>query len=283
MRLSAYNKGILATLFAAILWSTAGLFIKLLPQNAFTILFYRSFCAAILFGLIFRKQIFRLNRQAIFISFIYAALLVTFVTSTKLTTAANAIFLQYMGVGLVLLFEPIILKTRLKRIDVWTTGFCFLGMILFFFEDFDSRGGWGMLIACISAFLLAALFIGQKSNPVRYHMGTIFWGNIWVALIGLPSYLASVPPTNEELAMLTFLGFIQIGLGYMLFTYGQRYIPATESSLIAMMEPILNPVWVLLGYGEYPSTWALIGGAIIIGSLLMRIIVMHRLRLKKSP
>ncbi len=76
--------------------------------------------------------------------------------------------------------------------------------------------------------------------------------------------------------MLTFLGFIQLGLGYALFTYGLKRVPAFESSLLAMLEPILNPVWVLIGYGEQPSTNALLGGAVIVGMLIVRIIVVER-------
>ncbi len=277
MCLDDYSKGMAATLLGALLWSTGGLFIKLLPQDAWTILFYRSFFAALLFGLVFRQQILHTNRQMWINSLLYAALLVTFVTSTKLTTAANAIFLQYTGTAYVLLLEPLLFKTRLRRIDLWTMLLCFAGMALFFFEKFDASGGLGIAIAMLSGLLLAALFLGQKRNPPEYRMSAIFWGNIWVAIIGFSAFWGAALPSTTEWAMLLFLGFIQIGTGYLLFTYGQRFIPATESALLAMVEPILNPVWVLIGYGEQPAAWAIVGGFIIIGALVGRIILLRRL------
>jgi len=81
--------------------------------------------------------------------------------------------------------------------------------------------------------------------------------------------------------MLLFLGFIQIGVGYLLFTYGLKRILAIESSLLAMLEPILNPVWVLIGYGEVPSKYAIIGGVIIIVALVVRAVIVERGRLKR--
>jgi drug/metabolite transporter (DMT)-like permease len=82
--------------------------------------------------------------------------------------------------------------------------------------------------------------------------------------------------------MLAFLGFVQIGLGYLLFTYGQRRIPALEGALLSMLEPILNPIWVLLWYGEKPSSWAVAGGAIILISLGVRMIYLKNLKVPIS-
>lgn len=280
--MDARTKGIVATVFAALLWSTGGLFIKLLPQDAWTILFYRSCYAAILFALVYRREIGQMNRRMWINSFIYAALLMTFVVSTKLTTAANAIFLQYTGTAYILLLEPWLLKTERRLVDTLTMVVCFLGMGLFFMEDFDPSGGLGMVLACISGFLLAALFLGQRLNASRYHVSAIFWGNIWVALAGFPSWWQSAPATSDQHLMLAFLGFIQIGLGYLLFTYGLQRILAVESALISMLEPVLNPVWVLIGYGERPATLAFVGGCIILLALSVRMMVLEWQRRKNN-
>lgn len=269
-------RGIAATILAAVLWSTAGLFIKLLPQDAFTILFYRSTYAMLLFGILFGKQVLQFNRQMWINTIFYALLLLTFVVATKLTTAANAIFLQYTGTAYILLLEPILFKTKLNRINFWTTILCFLGMGLFFFGDLNWTGGLGIGLAALSGLLLAALFLGQRINPSKYHVSAIFWGNIWVMLIGLPFFLQSPPPSLTEHGMLAFLGIMQLGMGYVLFTYGLQRITALEASLLAMLEPILNPVWVLIGHGEQPSPLAIIGGAIIIMALVFRLILLDR-------
>ena len=269
-------QGIAATILAAVLWSTAGLFIKLLPQDAFTILFYRSTYAMLLFGLLFRKQVFQFNRQMWINTIFYALLLVTFVVATKLTTAANAIFLQYTGTAYILLLEPVFFKTQLNRVNLWATILCFLGMGLFFFGDLNWTGGLGIGLAALSGLLLAALFLGQRLNPPQYHVAAIFWGNIWVMLIGLPFFLQSAPATLPQHGMLAFLGILQLGMGYVLFTYGLQRITALEASLLAMLEPILNPVWVLIGHGERPSNLAILGGLIIIAALIVRLILLDR-------
>jgi drug/metabolite transporter, DME family len=263
---------IVMTVLAAVLWSSGGLFIKLLPQNAFTILFYRSFYAAILFIAIFGKSIFKFNKLSLISSMFYAPLLITFVTSTKLTTAANAIFLQYTAPAFVLLLEPYFVRTKLKKINIFTVVVCFIGMSLFFVEQFSSPDNWlGIWLALSGGFILTGLLITQKMNTPEYQPSAIFMGNILVCLITLPWFIEAPWPSMAENNYLMILGIGQLGLGFVLFLYGQKHLPAIESSLIAMLEPILNPVWVLIGYGEFPGYWAVTGGMIIVLALAYRI------------
>jgi drug/metabolite transporter (DMT)-like permease len=262
---------VFSTVSAAILWSTGGLFIKLLPQDAFTILFYRSFYAALIFIVIFGKPLFRFNKLSVLSSLFYAPLLIAFVTSTKLTTAANAIFLQYTAPAFVLILEPYFVRTKLKMINIFTVFVCFAGMALFFVEQLSSPDNWlGICIAASSGFILTGLLITQKMNKAEYQPGAVFLGNVLVCLITLPWFFSNALPTFDQNNYLMILGFGQLGLGFALFLYGQKHLPAIESSLIAMLEPILNPVWVFLGYGESPGFWAIVGGLIIICALIFR-------------
>jgi drug/metabolite transporter, DME family len=259
------------TVLAALLWSNGGLFIKLLPQDAFTILFYRSFYAAIIFLPFFGKKLFVFNKLSIISSLFYAPLLITFVTSTKLTTAANAIFLQYTAPAFVLLLEPYFVRTKLKKINILTVVLCFLGMGLFFVEQFTTPDNWlGIGLALLGGVILTGLLISQKMNTPEFQPGAIFLGNIIVCLVTLPWFVSNPFPTGSENMYLMILGFGQLGLGFIFFLYGQKHLPAIESSLIAMLEPILNPVWVFIGYGEFPGYWALAGGLIIIAALIFR-------------
>lgn len=280
-RLSSHQAGVLAVALAAIVWSTGGLFIKLLPFEPLTILFYRSVCAATLFAIIFRRKVFRLNGITLLVSLCYVGLMITFVISTKMTTAANAIFLQYTAPIYVLLLEPVLFKIPLERINIWTIAVCILGMVLFFMGDLqigDMTGNW---IALGSGVLLAAMMLLQRRNDPSRHESAIFWGNIIMMGIALPTFLHSAAPTPTQWSMLLFLGFIQIGLGYLLFTYGLKRVLAIEGSLLAMLEPILNPVWVFLGYHEVPSLFALIGAALIIVMLTIRTIAVERSRWRR--
>ncbi|MBK9105613.1 MAG: DMT family transporter [Saprospiraceae bacterium] len=273
-----YTKGIVATMLAALVWSTAGVLVKLLHQDAFTILFYRSLYAGLLFLAVFRKEAMHFDRRAFLISIFYAPLLICFVSSTKLTTAANAIFLQYIAPAIVLILEPKLLGTKMKRYNLVTVVVCLLGLSFFLFEQKSTGHHWlGDGLALMSGFFLAGLILSLRFSNRSEQMSGILLGNLWVVLVTLPAFLKSGPATPNEHLMLAFLGFVQIGLGYLLFTYGQRRIPALEGSLISMLEPILNPIWVLIWYGEKPALWSLIGGAVILTALMARTIYLRRL------
>ncbi|MEZ4909754.1 MAG: DMT family transporter [Saprospiraceae bacterium] len=273
MQFDQHSKAIVATILAAVFWSIGGLFIKILPQDSFTILFYRSFYAAIIFVVIFRGKLFKFNKKSWITAAFYAPLLISFVVATKLTTAANAIFLQYLAPAIILILEPYILRTKLTRLNILTVVISMLGMCLFFVDQFTKPDSWlGVGLAVLSGFILAGLFISQKMNHPDYHPGAILLGNILVCIITLPWFIKNPLPTVMENNYLMILGIFQIGLGYAFIVYGQKYLTAVESSLIAMLEPILNPIWVFIGYGEKPGFFALIGGAIILGALVYRIL-----------
>ena len=267
------SRAIGLTVLAAILWSTGGLFIKLLPQGALSILFYRSLFASILMVAVFGKGLFTFNRMSVISSLFYAPLLITFVFATKLTTAANAIFLQYTAPAFVLLLEPWLLKTKLIKVNIVTVIVCLAGMLLFFSEQFTTPDHWlGIWLALASGCILTGLLITQKMNTAAYQPGAILLGNFWVCLIALPTALGEPLPGLMDTSYLMILGFGQLGLGYVFFLYGQRHLPAIESALIAMLEPILNPVWVFLGHGEFPGWWALAGGSLIVMALVGRLV-----------
>ncbi len=270
--MSSHGKGVLMTVLAAIVWSTGGLLVKLITLDAFTILFYRSLYAGLFFLVVFRKEALKIDRRVILVSLCYAPLLICFVTATKLTTAANAIFLQYISPAIVLVLEPKILKQKIQPYNLLTVIVCTLGLSFFLLEQRGGNHWMGDGLALLSGFFSALLILSLRFSNKSQQMSGIFLGNVIVVLATIPWFLKSASPTMQEHLMLIFLGIIQIGLGYLLFTYGQRRITAIESSLIAMLEPILNPVWVMIGYHEFPSMWSWIGGAVILAALIIRII-----------
>lgn len=270
-----HARGVLMTVLAAIVWSTGGLLIKLITHDAFTILFYRSLYAGLFFLIVFRKEALQIDRRVLITAACYAPLLICFVSATKLTTAANAIFLQYISPAIVLILEPRLLKTRMLGYNLITVVVCIVGLSFFLIDQNGERHWTGDGLALLSGFFSACLILSLKAANQTQQMSGILWGNVLVVLITLPWFLRSEPSTVNEHLMLAFLGFIQIGLGYLLFTYGQRRIPAIDSSLISMLEPILNPVWVMIGYHEIPSMWSVIGGFIILAALATRMIYLR--------
>ena len=278
--LAEHRKGILAIVLAAVVWSSGGLFIKLLPFDALTILFYRSGCAALLFAAVYRQQIFRFNKLSLMASGFYCCLLIAFVSSTKLTTAANAIFLQYTAPIYVLLLEPLIFRSKIRKPDLWCIAACMLGMFLFFGDQFGVGSIKGNLLGLLSGITLAGFILSQRLNTPDHHFAAIFWGNILVLIVTYTAFAQAPTPNAQQWAMLLFLGFVQIGIGYMAFTYGLNRSTATESSLLAMLEPILNPIWVMIGYGETPSLLAGVGGGIILTALALRTLYLEKAKRK---
>ena len=271
--LSEHQKGILFVFTAALLWSSGGLFIKLISFSAMQLSFFRCSIAAIAFALIYKKRILLINKLSLINSIIYAVVLITFVIATKTTTAANAIFLQATAPIYILIFEPLINKTRYDRINIITVSVCVFGMLLFFIGKIDPGHLEGNLVALISGITFAGLFLGMKKNDQQYQQSSIFWGNILVALICVPFLTSLERISFSDMWMVTFLGVFQIAFAYAFFASGLKRIFAVEASIISMIEPVLNPVWVFIGYGEMPTLTAIIGGLIILGAIIIRSLI----------
>jgi len=280
-----HQKGIIAVLIAAILWSSGGILIKLITLHPMQISFFRGIFAALVFAIIFRKKAFIFNGMTFVNGIFYAGILILFVIATKLTTAANAIFLQYTAPIYVLVFEPLINKTEFKRINVITIFVCFAGMVLFFMGELSFTHIEGNIVALLSGIAFAAFLIGMRNNKHEYQISTIFYGNIIITFICLPMLGSFEALKMTDLLMIAFLGIFQIGIAYAIFTYGLKRVFAIEASLIGMIEPVLNPVWVLIWYGEVPSFPAIIGGIIIISAIALRTFIIETFtsrKMKKS-
>jgi DME family drug/metabolite transporter len=273
------QRAIVYTIIAAVLWSSAGLFIKWITLDAYSILFYRSLFAALTFLVLFRQEVFAVNKQMWISVCLYAPLLFSFVYSTKLTTAANAIFLQYTAPAIVLLLEPKLLGTKLTKLNIYTVIACMAGMVLFFVDQFSTPKSWlGIGLAAFGGLLLAGLIISQKANEVSLQRSAIFWGNLAVCVLMLPFIHDNPLPVGSNLTFLLVLGIGQLAGGYYFFIKGQEHLSAFESSIISMLEPILNPLWVIIGFGEIPSQWAAIGGGVIVSSLIIRLLIIEKQR-----
>ena len=266
------RRAVLAVAGAAILWSTGGLFIKLAPMPALAVACGRSLIAGA-FYLVFLRPDLRSARWATAAA--YAGCIVTFVSATKLTTAANAIFLQYTGPAYVLVLSPFLLDEPFRPIDAACVALSLLGMSLFFVGKMEAGQLAGNLVAIASGvfFALAIVLLRRDARGGRGDaLASTTLGNLLAAAIALPWALQAMPAmlTPRGGAVLLYLGIVQLGLAYLLFVRGVRRVPAAEASLISMLEPVLNPVWVLIGLGERPGPWAIAGGAIVVAAVLVR-------------
>ncbi len=266
------RRGLLYATTAALLWSSGGLFIKALTLGAFQISFYRSLVAALTI-----LAVMRLRRQpvqwdldplSVGCSVTYAAVLILFVTATKLTTAANAIFLQYTAPIFLLFLEPWAFKLPFPRKDLWAVLACTGGMALFFAGHLEAGGALGNLLGLGSGFCLAVfslLLKWKRGKNGENPFSVVVFGNLLVALVCLPMAFGSMRLGLGQGLALLYLGVIQLGFSWMLFTAGMKYLSATAAIITCMLEAVFNPVWVFLGIGERPSGYALLGGAIVLG------------------
>jgi drug/metabolite transporter (DMT)-like permease len=266
-------KGIFAVFLTALLWSSGGLFIKLITLSPMQISFFRCLIAALVFLVIFKSKVLKLNPLALLNSISYAIVLILFVYATKTTTAANAIFLQSTAPIYVLIFEPILTKSKYEKINIITISVCFIGMILFFVGELSPGDINGNLAALLAGLAFASFFLGMKKNEGKFSEASIFYGNILVTIFCIPFIMNLQSLNINDLAMVSFLGIFQIAIPYALFSYGIQRIKAVEASIISMFEPVLNPIWVFFGYGEIPKLNAITGGVIIISAITIKTIL----------
>jgi drug/metabolite transporter (DMT)-like permease len=258
-------------LAAALLWSTGGLFIKWTSLNAFELTFGRSLLAALTVAFFTRREGYRLNTMTVLTSLLYAALLLLFVIATKLTTAANAIFLQYTAPIYVLILEPLLYKEKFRRADLVVVLACIVGMSLFFVGKLRPQDVSGNLTALASG-LCFAFYILLLRHPHTQRVNrasSVIYGNLLLVIFTAPAGIAAFEHmTASDAGSVAYLGVFQIGVAYTLFTLGMaRGVRSLDAAIVGYIEPVLNPIWVFLFLGERPTGWAIIGGAIIIAAV----------------
>jgi drug/metabolite transporter, DME family len=256
-------------LAAATLWSTGGAAIKLCTLSAWEISLGRSLVAAVVLWLFMPGARSRPTRGTWAVAAAYAVTVVLFTVANKLTTSANAIFLQDTAPLYVLLLSPLLLGERPSRGELLSVPLFLVGLLLFFRDQLTPGQLSGNLIALASGVSFALAILGLR----RLRGGNapaVLLGNLLAGAASLPGAVGGTPATSRDLAILLFLGVFQLGLSYALFARGVRSTPATEASLLALVEPVLNPVWTFFFTGERPGPWALAGGSLVLLGTLWR-------------
>ena len=249
---------------------------------------WRSLFAGITMALLSGVGFASLRRASRFewtVAVSYAAMLFLFVLATKLTTAANAIFLQYTAPLHIMLFGRWLLAERPTRLDVGCLIVAFGGMALFFVGRLEADDAAGNLCALGSG-VGFALFLTllrrpecrTETRPRAMVLGNaLLAGTALVAVLARRDFAAFTPGPGDTAALL-FLGVIQIGLAYVLFSYGIARIRVLEAALIGMLEPVLNPIWVFIVLDERPGWWAVAGGTVIVVAVVARTVASERRR-----
>ena len=273
---------LLLVLVAALLWSTGGLFIKWTSLSGLALSCLRAFFALITVAVVTRRDGFGLNKLTAAAAVLYALLVILFVLATKQTTAANAIFLQYTAPVYLLILEPIVYKEKFRGRDLITVVVCVGGMALFFVGQLRPQDVSGNLMALTSGLFFALYFLLLRHPRAREvnRASSVIYGNLLCVLICAPWGLAALSQVGaHDLFGVMYLGIVQLGLSYVLFTAGMaRGVRSLDAGIICYIEPVLNPVWVFLVLHERPSRWALIGGAIIITAVIIHMLLDARFK-----
>jgi len=268
-------RAIIYLVLTAILWSTGGFFIKAVNASPLAIAGVRSLVSAILIFLTVRKPKFSWSAPQIGAAFAYAATLLLFVVATKLTTSANAILIQYSAPIYAAILGAWILKEKVRPLDVITIFVVLGGIFLFFIDSISFDGFMGNLLAALSGLTFGSFAVLMRMQKEGSPIESVLLGNIIVAVFGLP-FLSVQMPDAKGWAYLVIMGVLQLGLPYILYSKAIKHVTALEATLIPVLEPILNPVWVFFLVGEAPGKWAIAGGIIVIAAVTGRCLITIR-------
>jgi drug/metabolite transporter (DMT)-like permease len=263
--------GVLAAIGAALLFSTGGAAIKMAAFSGMQVASIRSGIAACALLLWIRGRIV-LGWPTLAVGAVYAGTLTLFVTSTKLTTAAHAIFLQSTAPLYIVILAPFVLGERFRPRDLLFMAAFGIGLAMCFLGTPPAAAtapdpATGNLLGVLCSVMWASTLIGLRwaeQKDSRIGISAIVVGNAMAFLIGAPFLLPLPAASAGEWATLIYLGVIQIGLAYIFLTRAVAQLPALDVSLLLLLEPVLNPLWTWLIRGEDPGGWTLVGGAIIV-------------------
>jgi drug/metabolite transporter (DMT)-like permease len=261
----------------AVLWSSAGVLIKLVDWNVGAIWSVRSAISAAALWALRRPSFGHISGAEWRAACALASTTGLFILANKLTTAANAILIQYSAPIWVALLSSWQLGERASRLDWLTIATVIGGVALFFFEQLTLDHVAGNLVAVaagiafavsVTSFRQVALTPGRTGtlDPLR----PMLLGNILGALLGAPFVLMSPPPGLTGWSALLALGLFQQAAAYLLYARSIRHATALEATLMAAIEPILSPIWVAIAFGERPGPWALAGGAVVLAAITAR-------------
>jgi drug/metabolite transporter (DMT)-like permease len=268
-----------AIALCAVFWSTSGLFIKLLDWHPVVIAGARSLVAALFMVAVrrmfrargkYRRDVFNMLSAGV----CYAGTMLFFVIANKLTASANVILLQYSAPVWACLLAWLLLKEKPFWEHWIALALVIGGMILFFREGLTAGSIFGDGLAVVSGVFFGANSVFMRAQKEGNPADSMLVAHILTALFAFPFFFIFPPRISpSSVGAVLFMGIVQIGCASLLFAYGIKRISAIQAMLTASIEPVLNPVWVLIVTREKPSISAIAGGAIILFAIIFSSII----------
>lgn len=277
MRDPAHTRSVGLLVGASLCWSLAGVLFKFVEWPGLAAASGRGLIAGtFLLAVCWRSVRFTWSPLQLGAAAAYAACTMLFAMANKLTTAANAILLQYTAPIWAALLGAWLLNERPTKGDWLTIAVVLGGLGLFLYDGLQLGQLTGVGLAIASGVGFACMPILLRKQPAGSTIEPIILGNFLGALVGLPALLAAPALPASGWGALALLGIVQLGFAYLLYARAVRHVTALEAVLIPILEPVLNPIWVMLYFSERPSGLALLGGAIVLGTVTIRAIVSIR-------
>lgn len=278
-------RGRLAILLAALLWSTSGVFANHpsfepwpAESRGLLLAFWRSLFAGLLILPLVRRP--RWNVKLVPMTLCFALMSASYLSAMTLTTAANAIWLQNTGPLWVLLISVLVLRQPLRRDDLILVTCCTLGVAIILHYELQGQQAGGVMLGLCSG-LLYALVVTLLSSLRAENSAWLTALNMLACAAALMPYVLwrGIWPSSEQLWILAAFGLFQLGIPYILFSYGLRTVSGPQAAGLALLEPIVMPIWVYLVWGQVTRGWTLAGAAFILAGLATQIFFARKRRL----
>ena len=290
MRVMKKLEGVPALVLCALLWSTGGILIKLVEWNPFAIAAARSIVAGVFISVITRRMPFFAVRKSFaakpstsidkaatvnmwLAAVCYALTMIMYVLGNKMTTAANTILLEYTSPIYIIMFGPAILGEKNKISDYISVVVVICGMVLFFSEGLETGNMAGNVIAALSGVAFGFCTIFMRNQTPDRSINSFVLAHLMTFVSCCPVAFIYGMPSGMSCAGLALLGIFQIGIPSVLYSVGLKNVRALTATFISMIEPLMNPVWVMLFTGETPSWQCIAGGSLILGCIGVRAIL----------
>lgn len=263
----SHRRGLAYVLISAVCFSLAGVLIKVIPWNPISINGARCIFAIIPMYLYLRAtgRRFHVNKQIIGGAVLDFAMLETFVIANKLTTAANAIVLQFTEPIWVILLAWIIFRSRPRRSAVVASFVVIAGIACFFYDSLNAGGMLGNVLAIVSGIAYAGVFLLKESPKCDFECAAIL-GFAACFVVGIPFYPQETIFTPEILVTIVALGVVQLGFAYFFLSKGLDVVSPVTASLTSTIEPLLNPILVAIVVGETIGPISIFGAVLVIGA-----------------
>jgi len=271
-----HRNAIVLLIVTGLLWSIAGVLIKSIPWPPMTIAGLRSGIAGITILLYIKRPLFTWSRYQVGAAIAYAATVTLFVIANKLTTAGNAILLQYTAPIYVGIMSYYFLGEKSSKVDWLTIVIMLTGLVLFFLDELSPEGFLGNMCAVVAGVLFAIFTILLRKQKNASPSESILLGNLLTFLIGLPTIVSSMTFEAQPWIMIAVLGILQLGVPYILFSIAIKHVTAMDAIIYPTVEPIINPILVFLVIGEALGPWAVWGGVLVIGSVMIRAYIQQK-------